>query len=111
MEIERRENGNVVILDMNGKLDLHSVSEVMDLISKLVEEQKYNVIINLDRVFFVDSSGLGALISSVSTLRKYRGDLKIIKVSKSIRNVFELTKLTSIFEIYDSEMDAVSAFK
>lgn len=67
--------------------------------------------INLDKVSYIDSSGIGALISSLSNLKKYQGGLKICNVSGSVRKVFELTKLTSFFEIYDSEQEAISAFK
>jgi Anti-anti-sigma regulatory factor (antagonist of anti-sigma factor) len=68
-------------------------------------------VINLDKVSYIDSSGIGALISSLSNLKKYQGGLKICNVSGSVRKVFELTKLTSFFEIYDSEQEAISAFK
>lgn len=110
MEITRRESGEVQILDVNGEIDLYNAPEIKELISTLISEQKYNVIINLDRVSYIDSSGIGALISSLSNLKKYQGGLKIIHVAGSVRKVFELTKLTSFFEIHDSEQDAVAAF-
>lgn len=111
MEIEKRENNDIQILDVNGEIDLYNAPEIKDLINKLIEEKKYSVIINLDRVSYIDSSGIGALISSLSNLKKYQGGLKIINVSGSVRKVFELTKLTSFFEIYDNEQDAIAAFK
>ncbi len=110
MEISRRQNGDVVILDVNGEIDLYNAPEIKDTINKLIEEKKYNVVINLDKVSYIDSSGIGALISSLSNLKKYQGGLKICNVSGSVRKVFELTKLTSFFEIYDSEQEAISAF-
>ncbi|PJZ68898.1 anti-anti-sigma factor [Leptospira perolatii] len=111
MEITRRESGNIVILDINGEIDLYNAPEIKDVIAKLIEEQKYYTIINLEKVSYIDSSGIGALISSLSNLKKYQGGLKIINVAGSVRKVFELTKLTSFFEIFDNESDAVSAFK
>ncbi|AAN50294.1 STAS domain-containing protein [Leptospira interrogans] len=111
MEITRRESGNIVILDINGEIDLYNAPEIKDVIAKLIEEQKYYTIINLEKVSYIDSSGIGALISSLSNLKKYQGGLKIINVSGSARKVFELTKLTSFFEIFDNESEAVSAFK
>ncbi|MCH1900299.1 STAS domain-containing protein [Leptospira interrogans] len=111
MEITRRESGNIVILDINGEIDLCNAPEIKDVIAKLIEEQKYYTIINLEKVSYIDSSGIGALISSLSNLKKYQGGLKIINVSGSVRKVFELTKLTSFFEIFDNESEAVSAFK
>ncbi|EPG76373.1 STAS domain protein [Leptospira fainei serovar Hurstbridge str. BUT 6] len=113
MEITRRESGNIVILDINGEIDLYNAPEIKDVIAKLIEEQKYYTIINLEKVSYIDSSGIGALISSLSNLKKYQGGLKIINVAGSVRKVFELTKLTSFFEIFDNEAeaDAVGAFK
>ncbi len=111
MEISRRDSGDIVILDVNGEIDLYNAPEIKDTINKLIEEKKYNVVINLDKVSYIDSSGIGALISSLSNLKKYQGGLKICNVSGSVRKVFELTKLTSFFEIYDSEQEAINAFK
>ncbi|HOA06821.1 MAG TPA: STAS domain-containing protein [Spirochaetota bacterium] len=110
MEINRRESADIVVLDISGEIDLYNAPEIKDTINQLIEDQKYNVIINLEKVSYIDSSGIGALISSLSSLKKYQGGLKIINVYASVRKVFELTKLTSFFEIFDSESDAVSSF-
>lgn len=111
MEINQRERDGVVILDIQGEIDLYNAPEIKDSIQKLIDQQKYNIIINLEKVSYIDSSGIGALISSLSNLKKYQGGLKIINVFASVKKVFELTKLTSFFEIYDSEDEAVSKFK
>jgi len=110
MEINRRESADIVVLDISGEIDLYNAPEIKDTINQLIEDQKYNVIINLEKVSYIDSSGIGALISSLSSLKKYQGGLKIINVYASVRKVFELTKLTSFLEIFDSESDAVSSF-
>lgn len=110
MEISQREKNSVVILDIQGEIDLYNAPEIKDTIQKLIEEQKYNIIINLEKVSYIDSSGIGALISSLSNLKKYQGGLKIINVYASVKKVFELTKLTSFFEIYDSEDEALAKF-
>ena len=110
MDITKRTRGDVVVLDISGEIDLYNAPEIKDIINKLIEEKRYNVIINLEKVSYIDSSGSGALISSLSNLKKYQGGLKIINVYASVRKVFELTKLTSFFEIYDSEEDALETF-
>jgi anti-sigma B factor antagonist len=110
MEISQREVGEIVVLDISGEIDLYNAPEIKDIISQLIEDQKYNVIINLEKVSYIDSSGIGALISSLSNLKKYQGGLKIINVYASVRKVFELTKLTSFFEIFDSEDEALASF-
>ncbi len=111
MEISQRENNNITILDIQGEIDLYNAPEIKDIIHKLIEAQKYNVIINLEKVSYIDSSGIGALISSLSNLKKYQGGLKIINVYASVKKVFELTKLTSFFEIFESEGEALAKFK
>lgn len=110
MDITKRNKGDIVVLDITGEIDLYNAPEIKDIISKLIEEKKYNVIINLEKVSYIDSSGIGALISSLSNLKKYQGGLKIINVYASVRKVFELTKLTSFFEIFDAEDVAVDSF-
>lgn len=110
MDISTRSRNDVVILDISGEIDLYNAPEIKDIINKLIEEKKYNVVINLEKVSYIDSSGIGALISSLSNLKKYQGGLKIINVFASVRKVFELTKLTSFFEIFEAEEDAVNSF-
>ena len=111
MEISQREKDAITILDIQGEIDLYNAPEIKDIIQKLIEAQKYNVIINLEKVSYIDSLGIGALISSLSNLKKYQGGLKIINVFASVKKVFELTKLTSFFDIFDTEEDAIKAFQ
>ena len=68
MEITQRENGGIVIMDIQGEIDLYNAPEIKDNIQKLIEAQKYNIIINLEKVSYIDSSGIGALISSLFQL-------------------------------------------
>jgi anti-sigma B factor antagonist len=111
MEIYRREVGDVVIFDINGEIDLYNAPEIKEKIKDEMNKNKVNVVINLDRVSYIDSSGIGVLISSLSNLKKIGGALKLINVYASVRKVFELTKLTSFFDIYDNESDALIAFR
>ncbi len=110
MDITSRSQNEIVILDIAGEIDLYNAPEIKDIINTLIEDKKYNVIINLEKVTYIDSSGIGALISSLSNLKKYQGGLKIINVFASVKKVFELTKLTSFFEIYDKEIEALDSF-
>lgn len=111
MEINRRETGDIAVFDINGEIDLYNAPEIKDKIKEEMNKGKVNIIINLDKVSYIDSSGIGVLISSLSNLKKVGGALKLINVYASVRKVFELTKLTSFFDIYDNESDAVTAFK
>jgi len=111
MEIKLKETDGVVLFDIEGEIDLYNAPALKNEIKKKIEEQKYNIVINLRRVSYIDSSGIGALISSLSNLKKYQGGLKIVNVTGSVKKVFELTKLTSFFEIFDDEESAINSFK
>lgn len=112
MEIKVREaNNGITIFDVDGEIDLYNAPDLKETIKKKIEAQKYNIIINLAKVSYIDSSGIGALISSLSNLKKYQGGLKIINVTGSVKKVFELTKLTSFFEIFENEEDAINSFQ
>lgn len=110
MEISQRNADNVEILDINGEIDLYNAPEIKSKITELMEAGKSDIIINLEKVSYIDSSGIGVLISSLSNLKKAGGSLKIINVFASVRKVFELTKLTSFFDIYDSEEEAMKSY-
>jgi anti-sigma B factor antagonist len=110
MDITIRESNDVVIMDINGEIDLYNVPDIKETIKAQMEGSKTNIIINLDKVSYIDSSGIGVLISSLSNLKKAGGSLKIINVYASVRKVFELTKLTSFFDIYDSEQEALASY-
>ena len=110
MDITIRENNDVVIMDINGEIDLYNAPDIKENIKNQMESGKTNIVINLDKVSYIDSSGIGVLISSLSNLKKAGGSLKIINVYASVRKVFELTKLTSFFDIYDSEQEALASY-
>lgn len=109
MEIRDREEKDFVVLDISGEIDLYNAPEIKEFINKKIEEQKYNIVINFQEISYIDSSGIGALISTLSNLKKYQGTLKITNIHDSVKKVFELTKLTSFFEIYDSVETALNS--
>jgi len=112
MEIKTKETPNgVVVFDIEGEVDLYNSPELKEAIKKMIEAKKYNIVVNLAKVSYIDSSGIGALISSLSNLKKYQGSLKITNLQGSVKKVFELTKLTSFFEIYNSEEEAIDSFQ
>jgi len=111
MDINCREKGNVVVLDISGDIDIYNAAEIMSTINKFCESKTYNIIINLKEVEYIDSSGLGVLITGLMRLREYKMGMKIINVYDSVKKVFELTNLTSFFDIYDSELEAIRAFE
>ncbi len=110
MEMKITENNGVQIINFAGEIDMYNSSKIERTINKFVSESKSKVIVDLELVPYMDSSGLGAFIHSAKTLNSNGGELKFINVKGSIYKIIELTHLTSYFHIYDSEEKALAAF-
>ncbi len=111
MDLIRREVDSIPIIDVIGEVDLYNTKELKDLIDQLIKEGKYQIIINLEKVPFMDSSGIGTLVTSMYKLKKYHGNLKILKIVGSVAKVFKMTGMDAHLEIYENEEDAVRSFK
>ena len=101
----------MAILEMSGKLMGGPDSETFDeTVKTLIHEGCHNVIVSMERVKWVNSTGLGILISGYTTLKKSGGELKLLKVSDRIENIFIVSKLYTVFESYQDEDEAVQSF-
>src|SRR5262245_31473163 len=110
-EIQKRKKGDVVILDILGDITLGEPEQSLrDTITDLVDRKQSRIIVNLEAVEFVDSSGVGALVKSHTTLAKRGGRLMLLKPGKMIRQTLKITGLLGVFEIFDEEADALSSF-
>ncbi len=111
MNVAVREVEGVAVLDLKGRLTAGVYSETLrGAISGLSESGKNNLILNMSQVDFVDSSGLGTLVLCFTTLQQKGGALKLENLSRRQLELMVLTKLTTVFEIFDSEQDAVNSF-
>ena len=111
MKIKERKRDGVAILEMSGKLMGGPDSEAFDeTIKPLIHEGCHNVIVSMERVKWVNSTGLGILISGYTTLKKSGGELKLLKVSDRIENIFIVSKLYTVFESFQDEDEAVRSF-
>jgi len=111
VKIKERKRDGVAILEMSGKLMGGADSETFDeTIKTLIHEGFHNVIVNLERVKWVNSTGLGILISGYTTLKKSGGELKLLKVSDRIENIFIVSKLYTVFESFQEEDEAIRSF-
>jgi len=108
--IERQLDG-VVFVDLDGKILLgESNRQLHEAIRLLVQEGKKNVVLNLENVTRIDSSGLGELIAGYATLERSGGTLKLMKMSERVTELMTMTKLLTVFEIFDNEDDACASF-
>ncbi len=111
MKIKERKRDGVAILEMSGKLMGGPDSEAFDeTIKTLIHEGCHNVIVSMERVKWVNSTGLGILISGYTTLKKSGGELKLLRVSDRIENIFIVSKLYTVFESFQDEDEAVRSF-
>ena len=112
LEITKREQGGegITIIRVQGDLDLRGSDTLLRELMKLEEEGGYNILVDLGKVEFIGSSGLGALISALQDLKKHNGTLKLLHLQEGVMEKFKITKLIKEFEIYGSEEDAIRSF-
>lgn len=112
MKLSVRKTDSVAILDVSGKLMGGPDADVFKTaIRNLLDEGFKNVVVNMSQVPFINSTGLGILISAYTTLRKEDGVLKLANVTERIDSLLMITKLGTIFETYSSEEMALDSFK
>jgi anti-sigma B factor antagonist len=111
MEIRERFLGSVVCLDVQGRLVVTNDNErLKEKIIHLLFENHHKIVLNLQEVSQVDTSGLSALISVRQAVRRGGGEIKLLNVPRRIQDLLVLTRLITLFEIVDSEADPASAF-
>jgi anti-sigma B factor antagonist len=109
--ITTREVSHVTVVDINGRITLgEETGQVRDTVRNLIAAGKKKIVLNLAHVDFIDSSGVGELVSSYTAVRNAGGDLKLFSLSKKVQDVLHVTKLYTIFDIKDDEFTAVKSF-
>ena len=111
MHIEERAVGDVVVLDLKGKITLGEGDELLkDKVNSLVNQGHKKIVLNLADVPYIDSAGLGEVVRTYTTVSRQGGSLKLLNLTKRITDLLSITKLLTVFETYDSENEAVGSF-
>ena len=111
MKIQSRETMGVTILDVSGRITMGEGSVVLrDVVRNEIALGKQWIIINLADVDYVDSSGLGELISAFTTARNRDVTVKLLNLTKRIHELMQITKLYTVFDVYDDEAAAIKSF-
>jgi anti-sigma B factor antagonist len=111
MNTSMRQTGDVKIVDISGRISLGEESAALrDLIMNLLNKGERKILLNLAGVNYIDSSGLGALVSGFASVRKAGGELKLVNLTDKVDNLMEITKLYTVFDIADDEKTAVQSF-
>jgi anti-anti-sigma factor len=103
MEIRVRSEEDTTVLCLAGKLDLSGAGEVKNKVKELLGKKCRNLIFNLEKVDFINSSGLGTLVSILKDMRLSKGKIFLTNLSPYVKEIFEITQLHEIFDIYDTE--------
>ena len=112
VDIRERQAGDVTILDMDGKVTIGEGSvAVRSVIRRLLEDGKKKILLNLAGVNYIDSSGIGELVSSYSTINREGGQLKLLNLTQKIQDLLAITKLLTVFDVYDNEQEALNSYK
>ena len=112
MTIASRKVDGVVVLDLSGKITLGEGSvQLRDAIRELTGKGTKKILLNLGDVNYIDSSGLGELVGAFTNAKNQAADLKLLKLTRKVHDLLQLTKLYTVFDIYDDEASAIASFK
>jgi anti-sigma B factor antagonist len=111
MRTSSRQVGGVTIVDVSGRIELGAESAaVRDLVRDLLSQGHKHILLNLADVIYIDSSGLGSLVSAAASVRKQGGELKLIHLTDKVVDVMQVTRLYTVFDITNDEAAAVKSF-
>jgi len=109
MEIFEKKIDHQIVLSLKGRLDASSSNELKEKVSCNAKEKNTFLVVDMGDVDFIDSSGLGSLVSCLRSINKQGGDIRICSLKDPVRAIFELTRLHHIFEIFDNSSDALKS--
>ncbi len=111
MKATSRQVEGVAVVDMSGRITLGEGSVVLrDTIRDLIGKGQKKILLNLGDVTYIDSSGIGELVSAFTAVRREGGELKLLNLTKKVHDLLQITKLYTVFDIKDDEAAAIKAF-
>jgi anti-sigma B factor antagonist len=110
-KISPRQVGDVAVLDVSGRITLgEGSSNLRDNIKEIVSKGNKKILLNLGDVSYIDSSGIGELVSGFTSTANQGGQLKLLNLTKRVKDLLQITKLYTVFEVYEDEAAAVRSF-
>ena len=111
IDFSTRQAGDITIVDLKGRITLGEGSVTLrDAVHDLLSKGKKRILLNLGDVNYIDSSGIGELVSSYTTVTNGGGQLKLLNLTKKIQELLAITKLLTVFQVYNDERAAVASF-
>jgi anti-sigma B factor antagonist len=112
LSIATRQLDGVTILDLSGRITLGEGSvQLRDAVRDLISKGVKHILLGLGDVNYIDSSGLGELVSAFTTAKNQGADVKLLNLTKKVKDVLQVTKLYTVFDIFDDEASAIASFK
>jgi len=111
IKLNTRQVGDVTVLDLAGRITLGEGSSTLrDALKELVAKGEKKILLNLGDVTYIDSSGIGELVSGFTTVTNQGGSLKLLGLNKRVKDLLQVTKLYTVFEAFEDEAEAVRSF-
>ncbi len=111
MELKTKKINNVIVIYLNGKLDVHASADIEKEINKIIkQEPSSHLLLNLAQVEYMSSSGLRIFVSTMRILKEAKRKLKLCAMNNAVKKIFEVVELMDMFSIYDTEEDALKDF-
>jgi anti-sigma B factor antagonist len=112
LTITSREVDGVAVLDLSGRITLGEGSvQLRDAIRELLSSGSKSILLNMGDVSYIDSSGLGELVSAYTSAKNQSAELKLLSLTKKVQDLLQLTKLYTVFDIYDEEAKAIASYR
>ena len=112
MKASTRQVDGITIVDLSGRITLGEGSVVLrDTVRDVIGQGQKKILLNLGDVTYIDSSGIGELVSAFTTVRNQGGELKLLNLTKKVHDLLQITKLYTVFDIKDDEAVAIKSFK
>lgn len=112
MKFKTRQVDGVTVLDLSGRITLGEGSVTLrDAVRDVLAKGSKNILLNLGGVDYIDSSGLGELVSAYTTVKNAGGTLKLLQLTKKVKDLLQITKLYTVFDVEDDEATAIASFK
>jgi anti-sigma B factor antagonist len=112
MKASNRQVSGITVVDLSGRITLGEGSTVLrETVKDLLSKGQRKILLNLGDVTYIDSSGIGELVSAFTSVRNQGGELKLLNLTKKVHDLLQITKLYTVFDIKDDEAAAIQAFK
>lgn len=109
LSLQTRQEDDRTVVEVGGEIDVYTAPKLRECITTLVDDGQRQIIVDLDNVEFMDSTGLGVLVGALKRVRTVEGNLDLVCTQERLLKIFRITGLSKVFTIHDSQADALSA--